>query len=89
MAEDGFDEAAHGDHGLAKFFVGFGVEFGVAFEFAAGFAVIVLAPEVIAVGHGSDGAVERENFQSVAGEIEIANNFRTQTARRRRKRRKI
>src|ERR1700677_1092744 len=73
-----FDEAAHGDHGLAKFFVGFGVEFRVAFEFAAGFAVIVLAPEVIAVGHGGDGAVERKNFQAVAREIEVANDFGAQ-----------
>jgi hypothetical protein len=39
-----FDETAHGDHGLAKFFVGFGVELGVALEFAACFSVVVLAP---------------------------------------------
>src|SRR5580698_5318649 len=74
-AEDWFYEAAHGDHGFAKLFVGFGVELGVALEFAASFSVIVLAPEVVAVGHGGHGAVERENFQAVAREIEIANDF--------------
>jgi hypothetical protein len=37
--------------------------------------VIILAPEAVAVGHGGHGAVERENFQAVAREIEIANDF--------------
>ena len=77
-AEDRLHEAAHRDHGLAEFFVGFGVELGVALEFAARFAVIVHAPEIIAVGHGRDRAVERQNFQAVAREIEIANDFRAQ-----------
>ena len=74
-AEDRFYEAAHRDHGLAEFFVGFGIEFGVALEFAARFAVIVLAPKIIAVGHGRHGAVERQNFQAVAWKVEVANNF--------------
>ena len=69
-------EPAHRDHRLAEFFVGFGVEFGVALEFAARFSVIVLAPEIIAAGHRRDRAVEREDFQAVAREIEIANDFR-------------
>ena len=75
-AENRLHEAAHRDHGLAKFFVSFGVELGVALDFAARFAVIVRAPEMIAVGHGRQGAVERKNFQAVAGKIEVANNFR-------------
>ena len=74
-AQDRFYEAAHGDHGLAELFVGFGIEFGVALELAARLAMIILAPEVIAVGHGCHRAVERQNFQAVAREIEIANNF--------------
>jgi hypothetical protein len=40
-----------------------------------GFAVIVYAPEMVAVGHGSECAVERQDFKSVAGKIEVANNF--------------
>ena len=72
------DEAAHCDHGLAEFFVGFGVEVRVAVEFAARFGVIVDAPEVIAVGHGREGAVERKDFQAVARQIEVANDFRAQ-----------
>ena len=75
-AENRLDEAAHRDHGLAEFFVGFGVEFGVALDFAARFGVIVDAPEMIAVGHGRESAVERKNFQAVARKIEIANDFR-------------
>jgi len=30
---------------------------------------------VVAVEHGGEGAVERENFEAVAGEIEFANDF--------------
>ena len=77
-AQDGLHEAAHGHHGLAEFLVGLGVKLGVALEFAARAAVIVLAPEIIAAGHGRDGAVERKNFQAVARQVEIANNFRAQ-----------
>ena len=75
MPRIGFTKRHIGDHRLAEFFVGFGVELGVAFEFAARFAVIVLAPEIIAVGHRRDRAVERENFQAVAREVEVANDF--------------
>ena len=75
-AQNRFHEAAHRDHRLAEFFVGFGVELRVALDFAAGFGVIIDAPEVIAVGHGRESAVERKNFQAVAREIEVANNFR-------------
>src|SRR5271156_987620 len=47
-------------------------------ELAARFGMIVHAPEIISAGHGRHGAVERENFQAVAGEIEIVNNFGAQ-----------
>src|SRR5580698_2010015 len=77
-AENRLYEAAHGDHGFAEFFVRFGVEFGVTLEFPARFTVIVLTPEVVAVGHGGQGAVEREDLQPVPREIEIANDFRPQ-----------
>ena len=75
-AQNRLHEAAHRDHRLAEFFVGFGVELRVALDFAARFGVIVDAPEVIAVGHGRESAVERKNFEAVAREIEVANNFR-------------
>ena len=48
----------------------------MAANFAAGFGVIVHAPQVIAVGHGRKRAVERQNFQAVARKIELANDFR-------------
>ena len=77
-AENRFDETAHRDHGFAELFVGFGVELGVALDFAARLRVIIDAPEIIAIGHRRERAVEREDFQPVAREIEIANNFRAQ-----------
>src|SRR6478672_2020761 len=41
-------------------------------------AVIVHAPEIVAAGHGRERAVERKNFQTMAREIEVANNLRTE-----------
>lgn len=48
----------------------------MALDFAARFGVIVDAPEVIAVGHRRESAVERQNFEAMAWKIEVANNFR-------------
>ncbi len=73
--EDGLHEAAHLQHGLAELLVGFGVELGVARDFAARLAVIVDAPEIVAVGHGSERTVERQNFEPVARQIEFANDL--------------
>src|SRR6185437_24370 len=77
-AEKRLDEAAHLQHLLAEFVVGFGVTAGMADEFAAGLRVIVYAPEMVAVGHRSERAVEREDFEAVAREIEVANDFGAQ-----------
>ena len=77
-AEDRLHEAAHLQHRLAELFVGLGVELGVAGDLAAGLAVIVDAPQVVAVGHGREGAVERQDLEAVAGQIEFANDFRPQ-----------
>src|SRR5882757_4937151 len=41
-------------------------------------AMIVHTPQVIAVWHGCEGAVQWENFQAVTRQVEIANDFRTQ-----------
>ena len=57
--EQGLHEAAHRGHHLGEFVVGFGVDAGVAADFADGFGVIVHAPEMVTVGHGGEGAVER------------------------------
>ena len=81
-AQDRLHEAAHGLHGLAELFVGFGVDFGVAGDLATRLAVIVHAPEIIAVRHGRERAVERQDFQAVAGQIEVADDLRPQAARR-------
>ncbi len=77
-AEDRLHEAAHGLHGFAEFVVGLGVHAGVAGNLAVSFAMVVHAPEVIAAGHGREGAVEREDFEAVARKIEIANDLRPQ-----------
>src|SRR5229473_8605734 len=74
--EHGLHEAAHRRHHFREFVVGFGVEAGVAANVADGFGVVVHAPEVVAAGHGREGAVEREDFQAVAREIEFADDFR-------------
>ena len=76
--EDGLHEAAHLHHRLAEFVVGFGVELGMAGDLAARLAVIVDAPQVVAVGHRRERAVERQDFESVAGQIEFANDLRPQ-----------
>src|SRR5439155_22998363 len=40
--------------------------------------VIVDAPEIVAVRHGREGAVERQDLESVTGEVEIADDLRPQ-----------
>src|SRR5271156_2403478 len=40
--------------------------------------MVVHAPEVIAAKHRSERAVQRKDFESVAREIELANDFRPQ-----------
>src|SRR5450432_1077086 len=76
--EHGLHEAAHRRHHLRKFVVSLGVNARVAANFADGFGVVVHAPEVIAVGHGRKGAVERQNFETVSWKVELADDFRTQ-----------
>ena len=77
-AQNGFYKAAHGLHGLAEFLVSFGVEPGMAGNLASRLPVIIHAPQVVTIGHGRECAVERKNFQSVAGKIEVADDFRAQ-----------
>ena len=77
-AQDRLHEAAHGLHRFAEFVVSFGVNFRVPRDLAMSLAVIVDPPQIVAAGHGRESAVERQNFQAVAGKIEIANDLRAQ-----------
>ena len=74
--EQRLHEAAHRRHHFGKFVVGFGVDAGMAANFALCAGVVVHAPEVVAIGHGSEGAVEGKDFEAVARKIELANDFR-------------
>ena len=74
-AEDRLGEAAHLDHRLAVFVVGLGVEPRVARDLAAGLVVIVDAPQVIAVRHRRQRAVERQQLHAVARQIEVADDL--------------
>jgi len=47
----------------------------MAADFALGTGVVVHAPEMIAVGHRGERAIEGKNFEAMAGEIEFANDF--------------
>src|SRR6185295_1113581 len=47
-------------------------------DLAAGFRVIVHAPEVVAAGHWGERAVERQNFETMPRQIEFANDLRAQ-----------
>ena len=77
-AEDRLGEAAHLDHRLAVLVVGLGVEPRVARDLAPGLVVIVDAPQVIAVRHRRERAVERQQLHAVARQIELADDLRPQ-----------
>jgi hypothetical protein len=47
-------------------------------NFTASLGVIIHAPEVIAIWHGRERAVQRKNLQTMSRQIELANNLRTQ-----------
>ena len=64
--EDGLDEPAHLDHRLAVLVVGLGVELRVAGDLATRLRVVVDAPEVVAVRHRRERAVERQDLEAVA-----------------------
>ena len=75
MAEDGLGEAAHLDHRLAVFVVGLGIEPRMPGDLASRLVVIVHAPQVIAVGHRRERAVERQQLHAVARQIELADDL--------------
>ena len=69
---------AHLDHRLAVLVVGLGVELRVARDLAARLRVIVHAPQVVAVRHRRERAVERQDLQAVPRQIELADDLRPQ-----------
>ena len=50
----------------------------MASNLAPSFGVIVYAPEVVAVRHRREGAVQRENFQTMPRQIKLTNDLRPQ-----------
>src|SRR5271168_5313005 len=50
----------------------------MASELPARLRMIIDPPEMISVGHGRYRAIERKNLESMAGQIEVADNLRAQ-----------
>src|SRR5580692_10942684 len=48
----------------------------MAANFALRARVVVHAPEVVAVGHGRERAIQRKYFEAMAWKVQFANNFR-------------
>ena len=70
------DEPRHLDHRPAVLVVRFGVEPRVARDLPAGPSVIVDTPQVVAVEHRRERAVERQNLEAVARQIQFADDLR-------------
>src|SRR5216684_7716437 len=47
-------------------------------DFPACLAMVIYAPQVISTGHGREGAIKRQDFQSVSGKIKVADYLRPQ-----------
>ena len=89
-AQDRLDEARHLDHQVAVFLVGLGVELRPAAQLADGLAVVVDAPQLVgpgdsgtrgrAFGQRREGAVERQDLEAVARQVELADDLGPQEA---------
>ena len=75
MFSDRLDEPRHLHHRLAVLVVRLGIEPRVARDLAARPGVIVHAPQIVAVGHRREGAVERQDFEAVPRQIEVADDL--------------
>src|SRR5437667_242257 len=71
-------EAAHLQHRLGELFVSFSVEPRMARDLAPRLAVIVHPPEIIAVGHRREGSVQRQDFQPMPRQVELADDLWSQ-----------
>ena len=76
--EDRLGEPAHLDHRHAVLVVRVGVEPAVPGDLASRLRVVVDAPQVVAARHRRERAVERQQLQPVAGQLEIADHLRAQ-----------
>jgi hypothetical protein len=56
----------HLDHGFAVLVIGFGIESRVTRDLSTRPGVIVYAPEVVAIRHRRERAVERKNLEAMA-----------------------
>jgi hypothetical protein len=68
------------DHQLTVFLVGFSIGGGMARDFPARSRVIAGAKKTIAVRHWREGAIERNDFEIVLRQVELANDLRTKQA---------
>ena len=50
----------------------------MARDFAPCLGVVVHPPEMIAIRHGSESSIQRQNFQAMTWKVEIANDLRPQ-----------
>ena len=76
--EDRLDEPAHLDHRLAVLVVGLGVDLRVPRDLAARLVVVVDAPEVVAARHRGERAVQRQDLEAVARQVELADDLGAQ-----------
>src|SRR5689334_5306501 len=74
-SEDRLDEASHVGHRLAVLVVRLGVDLRVARDLAVSPAVVVDAPEIVAVGHRRERAVERQDLEAVPRQVEVADDL--------------
>ena len=75
MLEDRLDEPRHLDHRLAVLVVGLGVDARVPRDLAARLRVVVDAPQVVAVRHRRERAVERQDLEAVPRQVELADDL--------------
>ena len=73
--EDGLREPAHLNHGPAVLVIGLGIEPRMPRDLTERARVVVHAPEVITAGHRRERAIERQNLEAVAREIEVADDL--------------
>ena len=73
--QDRLHEARHVHHRLGVLVVGLGVDRRVAVDLAPRARVVVHAPEVVAVRHGRERAVQRQDLEAVAGQVELADDL--------------
>ena len=77
--QDGLDETGHLRHQLAVFLVGLGVTDRPASQLAHGVSVVVGAPQVVTIDRG-EGAVEGQDVEPVARQLQVTDDLRPQQA---------